>query len=76
MREAFDAVVAKSEEAQSEKAEAEARVADLDEELARIAASKARHAETVIPPPKKPRSGWSSGTSKVKPRSPKRKRKT
>ena len=44
MREAFDAVVARSEESRTEKAEVEARVADLQEELKRIAASTARQA--------------------------------
>jgi hypothetical protein len=44
MREAFDAVVARSDESRTEKAEVEARVADLQEELKRIAASTARQA--------------------------------
>ena len=83
MREAFDAVVARSEESRTEKADVEARVADLQEELKRIAASTARRRKVSSPPPKQPKSGGSAGTSKTKavtsktrPRSPKRKRKT
>ena len=79
MREAFDAVVARSEE----KADVEARVADLQEELKRIAAFTARQARGAIPPSNQPKSGGSAGTSKTRtarsktrPRSPKRKRKT
>ncbi len=75
MREAFDAVVARSEESRTEKAEAEARVADLQEEFRQIAASRASLARGVIPPPNEPKSGR-AGTSKTRPRSPKRKRKT
>jgi hypothetical protein len=80
MREAFDAVVARSEEGSTEKVEA--RVADLQEELKRVAASTARRAGGVIPSPKQS-TGGSAGTSKTRtvtsktrPRSPKRKRKT
>ena len=83
MRDAFDAVVARSEESRTEKADVEARVADLQEELQRIAASKATRARGVIPPPDQPKSGGRAGTAKTrtatpktKPRSPKRKRKT
>jgi hypothetical protein len=83
MREAFDAVVARIEEGRTETADVEARFADLQEELKGIAASTARRAEGVIPPPNQPKSGGSAGTSKTttvtsktKPRSPKRKRKT
>ncbi len=75
MREAFDAVVARSDEGRTEKADVEARVAELQEELKGIAASKARGAQ--------PKSGGRAGTSKTRtstsktrPRSPKRKRKT
>ena len=82
IREAFDAVVARSEEGSTEKAEVEARVADLQEELKRIAAIKARQARGV-PPSNQPKSGGGAGTSrartatsKTRPRSPKRKRKT
>ena len=82
MREAFDAVAARSEEVSTEKADVEARVADLQEELKRVAASTARRAGGVIPSPKQP-TGGSAGTSKTRtvtsktrPRSPKRKRKT
>lgn len=81
MREAFDAVVARSDERRTEKAEVEARFADLQEELKRIAASTARRAGGVIPSPKQP-TGGSAGTSKTRtvtsktrPRSSKRKRK-
>jgi hypothetical protein len=84
MRDAFDAVVARSEESRTEKADVEARVADLQEELKRIAASKARAARGATPPPNQPRSGGRAAgtsktrtaTSKTRPRSPKRKRKT
>ncbi len=83
MREAFDAVVARSDEGRTEKADVEARFADLQEELKRIAASTARRAGGDIPSPKQPKSGGSTGTSKSRtvtskprPRSPKRKRKT
>jgi hypothetical protein len=76
MREAFDAVVARSEEGRTEKADVEARVADLQEELKRIAAFTARQARGAIPPSNQPKSGGSAGTSKTRPRSPKRKRKT
>jgi hypothetical protein len=76
MREAFDAVVARSDEGRTDKADVEARFADLEEELKRIAASTARRAGGVIPSPKQPKSGGSAGTSKTRPRSPKRKRKT
>jgi hypothetical protein len=76
MREAFDAVVARSDEGRTEKADVEARFADLQEELKRIAASTARQAGGVIPSPKQPKSGGSAGTSKTRPRSPKRNRKT
>ena len=82
MREAFDAVVARSEEGRTEKADVEARVADLQEELKRIAAFTARQARGV-PPSNQPKSAGSAGTSrartttpKLRPRSPKRKRKT
>jgi polyhydroxyalkanoate synthesis regulator phasin len=75
MRDAFDAVVARSEEPRTEKADVEARVAELQEELKQIAASKARGAQ--------PKSGGRASssktrtaTSKTRPRSPKRKRKT
>ena len=44
LRETFDAVVARSEEGRTEKADVEARFADLQEELKRIAASTARRA--------------------------------
>ena len=83
MREAFDAVVARSDEGRTDKADVEARFADLEEELKRIAASTARRAGGVIPSPKQPKSGGSAGTSKTRtvtsktrPRSPKRKRRT
>ena len=83
LRETFDAVVARSEEGRTEKADVEARVADLQEELKRIAASTARQARGVIPPSNQPKSGGSARTSKTRtvtsktrPRSPKRKRKT
>ena len=81
MRDAFDAVVARSEESSTEKADVEARVADLQEELTQIAASKASQARGVIPPPKEPKGGRAgtsktrAATSKTRPRSPKRKRK-
>jgi hypothetical protein len=81
MRDAFDAVVARSEESSTEKADVEARVADLQDELTQIAASKASQARGVIPPRKEPkgrRAGTSktrAATSKTRPRSPKRKRK-
>jgi hypothetical protein len=42
MREAFDAVLAGSEESHEQRAEVEARVADLEQELTRMARSKAR----------------------------------
>jgi hypothetical protein len=78
MRDAFDAVVARSEERRTEKADVEVRVADLQEELKGIAASTARQARGA-----EPKSGGSAGTSKTRtatsktrPRSPKRKRKT
>jgi hypothetical protein len=83
MREAFDAVVATSEEGRKERADVEARVADLQEELKRIAASKAEQARGAILPLNQPKSGRRAGTSKTRtaasktrPRSPKRKRKT
>jgi hypothetical protein len=83
MREAFDAVIARSEESRTEKADVEARFADLQEELKRIAAAAVRRAGDVVPPPNQPKSGGSAGTSKTRtvtsktrPRSPKRKRKT
>ena len=84
LRDAFDAVVARSEESRTEKADVEARAADLQEELKRIAASTARAAKGANPPPSHPRSrervaGTSktrTATSKTRPRSPKRKRKT
>ena len=83
VREAFNAVVARSEEGRTEKADVEARFADLQDELKRIAASTARRAGGVNPSPKQPKSGGSAGssktrtvTSKTRPRSPKRKRKT
>jgi hypothetical protein len=92
MRDAFDAVVARSEESRTEKADVEARVADLQEELKRIAASTARRAGGVIPPPNQPKSDGRASTPKTKtrtatpktrtatpktkPRSPRRKRKT
>jgi hypothetical protein len=47
MREAFDAIVAGSEEGQEKTAEAEARVAGLEEELTRIAAAKGRSAHSA-----------------------------
>jgi hypothetical protein len=72
MREAFEAVVARSEEDRTEKA-VEARVADLEVELTSIAASTARRAGGAIPPPKKSRSGRSP---RKKTPSRKRKRKT
>ena len=50
MREAFDAVLAGSEESHEQKAEVEARVADLEEELTRIARSKARRAGSASSP--------------------------
>jgi hypothetical protein len=83
MREAFDAVVARSEKGHTEKADVDARVADLQEELTRIAASKAGQARGAIPPSNQPKSGGRAGTSRTRtatsrtrPRSPKRKRKT
>ena len=79
MREAFDAVVASSEESSTEKADVEARIADLQEELTQIAASKASQARGAIPPPKSGRASISktrAASSKTRPRSPKRKRKT
>ena len=75
LRDAFDAVVATSEESRTEKADVDARVADLQEELKRIAASTARAAK-VTPPPSHPKSRQRAATSKTRPRSPKRKRKT
>lgn len=54
MRETFDAVVVRSDEGRTEKAVVEARFADLQEELKSIAATTARRAEGVIPPPKHP----------------------
>ena len=79
MREAFDAVVARSEEGRTEKADVEARVADLQEELKRIAAFTARQARGVTLRSNQPKSGGSAGTSKTmtvtsktRPRSPKR----
>ena len=83
-RDAFDAVVARSEESRSEKADVEVRVADLQEELKRIAASTASAAKGATPLPSHPKSrervpGTSktrTATSKTRPRSPKRKRKT
>jgi hypothetical protein len=63
MREAFDAVVARSEEGRTEKADVEARVADLEEELKRIAAIKASQARGDIPPSNQPKSGGSAGTA-------------
>ena len=54
MREAFDAVVARSEEGRTEKAEVEARVADLQEELKRIAAIKASQARGDHPAVRNP----------------------
>jgi BMFP domain-containing protein YqiC len=52
MRESFDAVLARSEEGQERKTEVEARVADLEEELTRIARSKARRARSASTPKK------------------------
>jgi hypothetical protein len=75
MRQAFEAVVARSEEDRTEKADVEPRVADLEVELTSIAASKARHARGAIPPPKKPRSARSARALKKTP-SRKKKRKT
>jgi hypothetical protein len=75
MRDAFEAVVSRSEEGRTEKAEVEVRVADLEAELTRIAASKATRARASTPPPKKPRSGRNVGTAKKTP-SRMRKRKT
>jgi hypothetical protein len=77
MRDAFDAVIARSDESRTEKADVEARVADLQEELKRIAASKARAARGGTPSPQQPKSPRrAASTSKTRPRSPKRKRKT
>ena len=82
MRDAFDAVVARSEEGRTEKADVEARVADLQEELKRIAASRAGAARAATPAPNQLKSGGRArasktrtATSKTRPRSPKRKRK-
>ena len=78
MREAFDAVVARSEEGRVEKADVEARAADLQEELKRVAASTARQARGAEPKSGGRRPGASktnTATSKTRPRSPKRKRK-
>jgi hypothetical protein len=77
MRETFDAVVARSEEGRIEKADVEARAADLQEELKRVAASTARQARGAEPK-SRDRPGTSktkTATSKTRPRSPKRKRK-
>jgi hypothetical protein len=52
MREAFDAVLARSEENNERKAEVEARIADLEEELTRIARSTARGERSVGTPKK------------------------
>jgi hypothetical protein len=77
MRVAFDAIIARSEESRTETADVEARFADLQEELKRIAASKASAARGATPSPHQPKSRQSAaGTSKTRPRSPKRKRKT
>jgi hypothetical protein len=62
MREAFDAVLAGSEESHEQKAGVEARVADLEEELTRIARSKAKRARSAGTP------------KKVRKRTPKRSR--
>jgi hypothetical protein len=75
MRDAFDAVAARSEEGPTEKADVDVRAADLEAELTRIAASKATRARASTSPPKKLRSGRSAGTPKKTP-SRKRKRKT
>jgi hypothetical protein len=71
IREAFEAVVARSEESRTDKEEVEARVADLEAELMSIAASTARQAK-VAPALKKPRSGRNVRTLK---KTPSRKRK-
>ena len=83
MRDAFEAVVARNEEGRTEKADVEARVADLQEELKRIAASRAGAARGATPAPNQLKSGGRTrtsktrtATSKTRPRSPKRKRKT
>ena len=81
MREAFDAVVARSEEGRTERADVEARVADLQEELERIAAFTASQARGVIPPSNQPKErrhleGEDHHPEDEAPRSPKRKRKT
>jgi hypothetical protein len=76
MREAFDAVVARSEEGRTEKADVEARVADLQEELKRIAAFTASQARGVIPPSSADLEGEDHHPEDEAPRSPKRKRKT
>jgi hypothetical protein len=82
MRDAFAAVVARNEEGRTEKADVEARVADLQEELKRIAASRAGAARGATPAPTQLKSGGRArasktrtATSKTRPRSPKRKRK-
>jgi hypothetical protein len=62
MREAFDTVLAGSEESHEQQASVEARVADLEEELTRIARSKARRARSAGTP------------KKVRKRTPKRSR--
>jgi hypothetical protein len=83
MRDAFDAVDARIEEGDTAKADVEARVTDLQEELKRIAASKAGAAKGATPAPNQLKSGARAAgtvkkrtaTSKTRPRSPKRKRK-
>ena len=52
MREAFDAVLAGSEESHEQKAGVEPRVADLEEELTRIARSEAKRARSAGTPTK------------------------
>jgi hypothetical protein len=63
MRDAFDAARATIREGQSE---AEARVVDLEGELKRIAASKARRASDVIGPPPEPEAGGGRDASTAK----------
>ena len=79
MREAFDAVVARSEEGRTERADVEARVADLQEELKRIAAFTAsQRCHPAVEPAEERRhlEGEDHHPEDEAPRSPKRKRKT
>jgi ATP-dependent exoDNAse (exonuclease V) beta subunit len=63
MRDAFDAVLAASQADRAGKAEA--RVADLEEELRKVAATRARRAMDVIGAPSTSDSGDRPGSSKA-----------